>query len=322
MRYNCLMDKTPFFLLPEYRDYVWGGAKLRPDVLPTAAEAWLIFSGNHVSTGIYTGQAISELAFQFGAEFLGSRVVEKTGIRFPVLVKILDCAQWLSLQVHPNDEQAKRIEGKGFFGKMEAWHMLEIEPNAKIMAGIKEGVTSKDLISAIENKNKSLVDLIEKIEVKTGDTLLINPGTIHALGPGLLVYEIQQSSDLTYRIYDWERNEADGRKLHLDKAVKVINPEARVHITHFTPMKDGEVRTLTECQYFKLESISLDKISAYQNTHGESFHGLTLIEGEVQIIFNEETFNLKKFDTLLIPACCYEYQIKPVTKSYILKSSA
>jgi mannose-6-phosphate isomerase len=316
------MDTIPFFLTTEYRDYVWGGAKLRPEILPTAAEAWLIFAGNRVSTGTYTGRTLSELAFEFGAELLGSRVIEKTGKRFPVLVKILDCAQWLSLQVHPNDEQAKKIEGKGFFGKMEAWHVLEIEPNAKIMAGAKDGVASKELISAIENKSKSLVDLIEKIEVGIGDTLLINPGTIHALGPGLLVYEIQQSSDLTYRIYDWERDEANGRKLHLDKAIKVAIPEAKVQITHFAPMKDGEVRTLTECQYFKLESISLDEVSAYQTTHGESFHGLTLIEGNVQIISGGKIFNLKKFDTLFIPACCMEYQIKPITKSYALIASA
>lgn len=316
------MDKTPFFLTTEYRDYVWGGAKLRPEVLPTAAEAWLIFAGNRVSTGIYAGRTLSELAFEFGAELLGSQVINKTGTRFPVLVKILDCAQWLSLQVHPDDEQAKKIEGKGFFGKTEAWHIIEIDPDSKIMAGLKEGVTPKELFSAIVNKRKSLVDLIEKIEVKALDTLFINPGTIHALGPGLLVYEIQQTSDLTYRIYDWERNEGNGRNLHLDKAVKVTNPEARVQIVHFTSMRDGEIRTLIDCQYFKLESINLEKGSLRQNTHRETFHGLTVIDGQVEIRANGEIFNLKKFDTLLVPACCSDYQIVPITKSYVLRASA
>jgi len=320
VRYNYPMNKSPFSLAPEYRDYVWGGSRLRPEIVPTA-EAWIIFAGNRITSGPYAGRALSDLSTEFGIDLLGSKAVAQTGSRFPVLVKILDCAQWLSLQVHPNDEQAQRLEGEGFFGKTEAWHVLEAEPNAKLVAGIKPNVSAEQLTVAIQSKSEKVLDLVEMAEVKAGDTLFMNPGTIHALGPGMLIYEIQQTSDITYRVYDWGRPETEKRKLHIDKAVEVSNPNAVSLPVKPPQMEDGEVTTLTQCQYFQLDAIQLEKEIVRLETGGESFHGLTVIEGQVQVLAEGEAFVLNKFETLLIPACCGAYQIQPLKKSRILKAS-
>ncbi|MBI5825863.1 MAG: class I mannose-6-phosphate isomerase [Chloroflexi bacterium] len=311
------MIKTPFSLAPEYRDYIWGGARLRPEIVPTA-EAWIIYAGNRVSSGPYAGRVLSDISLAFGSDLLGSRAVAQTGNRFPVLVKILDCAQWLSLQVHPNDEQAKKLEGEDFFGKTEAWHVLEVEPNAKLIAGMKPNITAESLSASI--KNGTILSAVQSVEVKAGDTLFMNPGTIHALGPGMLIYEIQQTSDLTYRVYDWGRPETETRKLHIEKALAVSNPKAATSVLQMPQVADGEVKTLAECEYFRLETVSVDEKAVGLDTRGESFHGLTVIEGQIQVSAQGEAFVLNKFETLLIPAICGAYQIKPLMKSRVLKA--
>jgi len=312
------MNKTPISLIPEYRDYVWGGSRLRPEIVPTA-EAWIIYADNRVSTGPYSGRSLSDLALKFGSDLLGSRAVAQTGKRFPVLVKILDCAQWLSLQVHPNDEQARKLEGDGFFGKTEAWHVLEAESQAKLIAGMKPNITSAVLMESI--KQGTVLETVQSHQVKVGDTIFISPGIIHALGPGLLIYEIQQTSDITYRVYDWGRPETEKRKLHIDKALAVSNSEATTSAMPMPNINDGEKKILTECEYFKLESISVEEKTISLETGGESFHGLTVIEGQVQVSAEGESFTLNKFETLLIPAVCGAYQIKPLMKSRVLKAS-
>ncbi|MCQ3936168.1 MAG: class I mannose-6-phosphate isomerase [Chloroflexi bacterium] len=314
------MNKSPFFLIPEYRDYVWGGSRLRPEVVPTA-EAWIIYAGNRIKTGPYAGRALSDLSLAFGADLLGARAYAQTGNRFPVLVKILDCAQWLSLQVHPNDEQAQQLEGGGFFGKTEAWHVLEAEPNAQLIAGVKPNVSPEQLTAAIQSRSEAVLDVVQMLEVQAGDTLFMNPGTIHALGPGLLIYEIQQTSDITYRVYDWGRPETEKRRLHIEKAIEVVNPNAASLVVKPPQMNDGEVTTLTQCQYFNLDAIRVEEKTVSLDTRGESFHGLTVIEGQVQVSAESEAFVLNKFDTLLMPACCGAYQIQPLVKSRVLKAS-
>lgn len=315
--YNQFMQKIPFSLEPEYRDYVWGGSKLRPEIVPTA-EAWIIYADNRVSSGPYAGRTLSDLALEFGVDLLGSRAIALSGKRFPVLVKILDCAQWLSLQVHPNDEQAKKLEGEEYFGKTEAWHVLEAEPDAKLIAGMKPNITADILAESI--KSEKILDTVETLSVKTGETFFMNPGTIHALGPGLLIYEIQQTSDITYRVYDWGRPQTEKRKLHIDKALAVSNPTAKASAQPMPELSDGDVKTLAECQYFRLDTILLEKNSISLDTLGESFHGLTVVEGQIQVSAGEEPVVLNKFETLLIPAVCGKYQIQPLMKSRVLKA--
>lgn len=311
------MIAQPFRLNPEYREYVWGGARLRPEIVPTA-EAWVVYEKDVVASGPYAGRTLSDLATEFGVDLLGRRAVSQTGVRFPVLVKILDCAQWLSLQVHPNDEQAVALEGPGMFGKTEAWQVLEAAPEAKLIAGMKPGVSAESLADSI--RNGTILETVEMSEVKAGETVFMSPGTIHALGPGLLIYEIQQTSDITYRVYDWGRPQTETRKLHIDKALAVSRPEAASSVQPAPILADGETRVLSQCQYFSLELIFAREKSVSLNTQGESFHALTVIEGQAKIVVGQESQLLQRFETVLIPAACGVYRIEPVEGCRVLKA--
>jgi mannose-6-phosphate isomerase len=312
------MIAKPFRLNPEYREYVWGGARLRPEIVPTA-EAWVVYEKDVIASGPYAGRTLSDLAAEFGVDLLGRRAITQTGNRFPVLVKILDCAQWLSLQVHPNDQQSVALEGPGMFGKTEAWSVLEAEPGAKLIAGMKPGITAESLDDSI--RNGSILDHVQMTEIKAGETVFMSPGTIHALGPGMLIYEIQQTSDITYRVYDWGRPQTETRKLHIDKALAVSRPDAAATPQPAPVLADGETRVLTQCQYFNLELIVAKEKSVSLNTQGESFHALTVIEGEAKITVGDESQALKRFETVLIPAACGAYHIQPVESCRVLKAA-
>jgi len=175
--------RQPILLEPEYRDYVWGGKRLKPPEEPIA-EMWAVYEQNRIASGRMTGKTLGEAAQEFGETLLGSRPVRETGTRFPLLIKLLDCARWLSVQVHPNDEQAARLEGPGMFGKTEAWYIIEADPGAKLLAGLKPGLTAEELEEAV--RGGTIVDWMNHHTVKAGDTIFIRPGTVHALGPGLL----------------------------------------------------------------------------------------------------------------------------------------
>jgi mannose-6-phosphate isomerase len=311
------MITHPIRLNPEYREYVWGGARLRPEIVPTA-EAWIVYEKDIVASGPYTGRTLAELATEFGVDLLGRRAVSQTGLRFPVLVKLLDCAQWLSLQVHPNDEQAIALEGPGMFGKTEAWQVLEAVAGSKLIAGMKPGVSAESLADSI--RNGTVLDTVQMLEVKAGDTVFMSPGTIHALGPGLLIYEIQQTSDITYRVYDWDRPQTETRKLHIDKALAVSRPDAAGSVQPAPVLADGETQVLSQCQYFNLELIVAKEKTVNLNTLGESFHALTLIEGQAKIIVGNESQLLQRFETVLIPAACGAYRIEPVEGCRVLKA--
>ena len=312
------MITQPLRLNPEYREYVWGGARLRPGIAPTA-EAWVVYEKDVVASGPYAGRTLADLATEFGVDLLGRKAVTQTGVRFPVLVKILDCAQWLSLQVHPNDEQAVALEGPGMFGKTEAWQVLEASPGAKLIAGMKPGVSAESLADSI--RNGTILEMVQMLEVKAGETVFMSPGTIHALGPGLLIYEIQQTSDLTYRVYDWGRPQTETRKLHIDKALAVSRPDAAGSVQPAPVLADGETRVLSQCQYFNLELVFAREKTVSLNTLGESFHALTLIEGQAKVVVGDESQLLQHFETVLIPAACGAYRIESVESCRVLKAS-
>ncbi len=304
----------PLQLIPEYRDYIWGGDQLRPGFSPTA-EVWAVYENDRVASGAHMGRTLGELAAEFGEKLLGERVMRQTGSgRFPLLIKLLDCAQWLSLQVHPNDEQAVRLEGPGFFGKTEAWHVLSAAPGAQLIAGMKSGVNAEVMSDAI--KAGTILSLSQYLDVNGGETIFMQPGTIHALGPGLLIYEVQQTSDLTYRVYDWGRPQTEKRKLHIEKSLAVANPKATAPVTPLSTLADGECRILTQCSYFTLEGIAAKSRSLAFDTQGQTFHAITVIDGDAQItIANEGIWKLGRFETIVIPAACGAYQIAPNPQS-------
>jgi mannose-6-phosphate isomerase len=306
-----MTDLPPLQLIPEYRDYVWGGQRLRPD-FPITAEAWVVYEKDRISGGVYDGQTLGELASQFGVRLLGRHAYERTGDRFPVLIKLLDCAAWLSLQVHPDDEQARQLEGEHEFGKTEAWHILDAQPVAQLIAGFLPGVSPDQALQAIRlagENDPQIVNLLQYIPVQAGDTVFMRAGTVHALGPGLFVYEIQETSDWTYRVYDWGRPQVKGRVLHTEKSIAVTNP---AYQGQAVPLRTGAGRyrqVLAECEYFQLERMGLLPGSLALQPQGESFHALTVIAGSVELISENTRLSLKPYETVLVPAATAAYTL-------------
>lgn len=305
-------------LLPSYRDYVWGGDRLRPGHTPTA-EAWVVWEEDQIDSGPLAGKTLGEAAVEFGDSLLGTKAVTHTGTRFPLLIKLLDCAQWLSLQVHPNDEQAVRLEGPGQSGKTEAWHILEAKPDATLIAGLKPGTSAESLASSI--RDGSIIDHVQYALVKAGDTVFMPAGTLHALGPGLLVYEVQQTSNWTYRVYDWGRPANEARPLHIEKSIQVARPDVETPVIPMPECGNGTQEKLIECEYFLLEMLCSSTETIFLDTKGESFQAITVIEGQAVLRSGEESISLDKFQTAVVPASTGRYQVDPVSSCRLLKSS-
>ena len=307
----------PFRLEKQYREYVWGGSRLRPDHIPTA-EAWTIYETNMVLDGPFAGKTLADVGVERGEELLGTIVTRRIGNRFPILVKILDCNQWLSLQVHPDDRQAEELEGKGQFGKTEAWYFLETKTEAEIICGVKAGATGDEIEKSI--RQGTILDFTNRVKISKGDHILIPAGTIHALGPGLLVYEVQESSDITYRVFDWNRPASEGRALHIEQSVKVINPGLQVDIKK--PANEIGTVNLLSCEYFSLDKLNPSGDSIEVTMDKSTFHALTVINGSAIIHGTGWNYSLEKFDSLVLPACTKGYIIDRQSGSEILRVAA
>lgn len=237
-------------LEPQFKPRVWGGRRLAErfgvNTTEPIGEVWMVYDENIISSGPYAGRKLADVLPELGEAFLGKAVVERYGYCLPLMVKLLDTAQWLSVQVHPDDAYARIHEAEsGWFGKAEAWVVLEAEPDAQVIYGVKRPVTREELRAAA--LDGSILELLNFVPVKKGDVIYVPPGTIHALGPGLLVYEVSQRSDLTYRLYDYGR----GRELHLDRALDVVwlEPQA-AEVDVFSP------RLLLDEKMFALSVVS------------------------------------------------------------------
>jgi mannose-6-phosphate isomerase len=304
-------------LIPEYRDHVWGGQRLRPGIV--TAEAWIVYEGDRIANGSLQGQTLAEAAQQLGADLLGQNVVHRMGARFPLLIKILDCNDWLSVQVHPNDEQARRMEGPDQFGKTEAWHILEAAEGAQLIAGVKAGTNAEALAAAI--RKGTIIDHVQYHTACTGDTVFMPAGTLHALGPGLLVYEVQQTSDITYRIFDWNRPASAGRALHIEQSVAVTKAQGAGQIQPALDLQPDDHRSLVQCPYFKLDILTARSQALQLDTRGESFHAITVIAGQGAIDCGDERIMLNRFETVLVAAKAGAYQLRPIESVRALKAS-
>jgi mannose-6-phosphate isomerase len=305
-------------LTPSYRDYVWGGERLRPGHYPTA-EAWVVWEGDVIESGPLAGQTLGQAAAQFGEALLGAKTTARTGTRFPLLIKLLDCAQWLSLQVHPNDAQAVELEGAGQFGKTEAWHVLNAAPDAKLIAGLKPNTSPETLAEAI--RTGTIIDHVQYVHVKEGDTVFMPARTLHALGPGLLIYEVQQTSDWTYRVYDWGRPATEKRPLHIEKSIQITRPDFAAPVTPMPEAGDGTRHVLVQCEYFTLELLSATSNTIGLETKGQSFHAITVIDGQAALKVGGEQLELEKFQTAVVHAQAGPYQFQPLANCRALKAS-
>jgi len=298
--------QSAFQLEPVFREYIWGGRRLRPQAERTA-EAWVVYEGDRIGSGPLAGQSLAEAAAQLGAELLGSLPFARTGARFPLLIKLLDCADWLSLQVHPDDRLALELEGPGQFGKTEAWHFIEAQAGAQILCGVQPGTPAAALDEAI--RGGTLLAHMRRLDVEQSSTIFIPAGMIHALGPGLLVYEVQQTSDWTYRVYDWDRPATPQRPLHIDKSIAAAKPELSEDLR---PLPAGEgVRPLVRCAYFTLESLVSSGAPLELATDGTSFHALTVIDGAARLEGEGWALELERFQTALVPANLGAYRLLP-----------
>lgn len=307
--------QTAFQLEPVYRDYVWGGQRLRPEAERTA-EAWIVYEGDRIASGPLAGLTLAEAAQQHGAALLGRIPFAHTGTRFPLLIKLLDCADWLSLQVHPDDRLAVELEGAGQFGKTEAWYFIESNPGAQILCGVQAGTPAAVLNEAI--RAGLLLDHMRRLDVQAGSTIFIPAGMIHALGPGLLVYEVQQTSDWTYRVYDWGRPATPQRPLHIEKSIAAARPDLAGELL---PLPTGEAAfRLVQCPYFTLETLSSGGQALDLAVDGSSFHALTVINGAATLEGDGWKFDLERFQTGLVPADGGAYRLSPRGGFQVLRS--
>ena len=313
----------PLILKPSIRNYIWGGRHLarlageEPLSNPTPiAEAWVIYEENLIQNDPFSNLTLSELTAKFPQSILGSELARKNNNRFPLLIKLLDCEKWLSIQVHPDNDLAQKLEGPGHFGKTEAWYVLDAKKDAQLIAGTRKGISAQQLGIAIRNGN--ILDVIERYPIKRDDAILINAGTIHALGPGSLIYEVQQTSDITYRVYDWDRPLTAGRELHIEKSIAAGKP---IVTKPFSTIIGDQLsnQALITSEFFQLEKCFGSNTTMTLSTKGLSFHTITVINGQVDLITAKFRYTLDMFDTFLIPASIGEYQLSGVFQ--VLKAS-
>ncbi len=315
----------PLKFYPLYKDYIWGGRKLESlgKTLPDSivAESWEIASHPDgtgiVSDGKFKGQPLNKLVIDHGPELLGSAIYKDKNTKFPLLIKLIDANRDLSVQVHPDDDYAY-INENGGLGKNEMWYVVDTEPDAKLVSGVKDGITKQDFKAAV--KSGTIANCLNFIEVFPGDCINVPAGLVHAIGAGCLIYEIQQNSNTTYRVFDYNRTDTAGntRPLHIEKALDVIDFEAGEggSTLGLTITKDCVERTfLVANKYFAVEKINMSG-TIIEDTLEKRFHCYTVLSGS--IIINEET--VETGHSCLIPASAGEYSIDGtavIIKSYV-----
>ena len=296
----------PLKLQPTLHVKVWGGRKLAdllnkelPDAEPYG-ESWELHDSARVVNGALRGAKLGDLTRQYGAALIGAGNDPADG--FPLLAKFINAEDWLSVQVHPDDAQARALEGDPR-GKTEAWVVLQADAGAKLVIGLQPGTTREQMAAAIGNHE--LEALLAYSPVETGDVLYIAANTVHALGPGILIYEIQQSSDMTYRLYDWGRLGLDGapRELHIEKGLRVANLDSLPQV------KQPAEALLVDGPYFQTWRHHLRGEALAIDSRGR-FHSLTCIAGSLNVAATgHEAIKLEKGQTGLMPACIERYTI-------------
>lgn len=303
----------PIKFTPILKERVWGGTTLVKSCNKQATstkplgESWEI-SGIEddltvASNGFLEGNDINEIVETYLGEMVGDEIYEKFGNEFPILIKLLDIQDRLSVQVHPDDETA--LERHNSYGKTEFWYILDAEPTAKIYMGFNRDTTPQELYDKCNDD--TVVEMLNVITPKKGDYFFIEPGTIHAATGGILVAEIQQVSDITYRLYDWgrEHNPATAREMHLDLAIDCINYNKSDN-SKPEPLKG----VLVDCSYFKIKLRNIDKGLRLDSEDFDSFIIYICTEGGAIITGPKSSEKIVRGETILIPATMGEYTIE------------
>jgi mannose-6-phosphate isomerase len=317
----------PLKFEPQILDKMWGGRKLK-DILhkPTrsvkAGESWEI-SGveghiSKISNGFLEGNNLEELIEVYMGDLVGDRIFEKFGSKFPLLIKFIDANDVLSIQVHPDDELAKARHNS--FGKTEMWYILQAEERAELIVGFNREVSKEIYLKQL--KEKKLMSILNSVPVGEGDVFFMPAGRVHAIGAGILLAEIQQTSDVTYRIYDFDRKDADGkyRELHTELALDAIDyayyPDYKTTYTNL----ENEPSEIIRSRYFATSKLNLTTSFARDINQLDSFVIYMCLEGKCEIHYYEhEVVTFQKGETLLIPASLSHYMIKPSGKVELLE---
>lgn len=299
----------PIKLKPAFKDYLWGGTRLRDDFgkdcdFDKIAESWELSchkDGNSVvADGEFAGLTLAQYIEKEGKSVLGTNCEKFEN--FPILIKLIDAKDNLSVQVHPNNEYAQRVEGE--YGKTEMWYVVDCDEGASLLYGFKHNITKEEFRERIENN--TLLEVTNSVPVKKGDVFFIEAGTLHAIGKGILIAEIQQNSNTTYRIYDYGRVGADGkpRQLHIDKAVDVTNlcPAKPYPQSEPVDMGGWTKKRLAKCEYFTVDVINVDTSAALEADKSSFVNILVLDGGCVLSSEGNDAVELKKGDSVFIPA--------------------
>lgn len=306
----------PIKLKPAFKDYLWGGTRLRDDFgkdcdFDKIAESWELSchkDGNSVvADGEFAGLTLAQYIEKEGKSVLGTNCGKFEN--FPILIKLIDAKDNLSVQVHPNNEYAQRVEGE--YGKTEMWYVVDCDEGASLLYGFKHNITKEEFRERIENN--TLLEVTNSVPVKKGDVFFIEAGTLHAIGKGILIAEIQQNSNTTYRIYDYGRVGADGkpRQLHIDKAVDVTNlcPAKPYPQSEPVDMGGWTKKRLAKCEYFTVDVINVDTSAALEADKSSFVNILVLDGGCVLSSEGNDAVELKKGDSVFIPAGLGKFEL-------------
>ncbi|MEA3504234.1 MAG: type I phosphomannose isomerase catalytic subunit [Bacteroidota bacterium] len=311
-----------------YKDKIWGGKKIQTVLgkdfspLPNAGEAWVLSgvknSETVVENGYLAGNNLSELVEIFMDDLVGGAVFDKFQNEFPILVKFIDANKDLSIQVHPNDELAKKRYNS--LGKTEMWYVIDADDDAKLISGLKETTDKKTYVDSVENN--SLQKLLNYESVSKGDVFYIPSGRIHAINKGIFLAEIQQSSDVTYRIYDYNRKDDKGnaRELHTDQAVDAIDYEKHSNYRTEYEAKKNKTVPLVNSKYFITNILDLDTGVGKDYEELDSFVIHLCVEGSYVLIVDEEKIEMKMGDVVLLPAITGKVSMVPNKKTKILET--
>jgi len=307
----------PLKFNPILKERLWGGSKLgdifgKPITSDITGESWELSTVKGdisvVANGDLSGTSLQDLIDENAEALLGKSVVERFGKEFPILIKFIDAKQDLSIQLHPNDELAK--ERHDSFGKTEMWYIMDADDDANLIVGFNKTVSKEEYQKSIENN--TLLDLMNYEKVKEGDTFFINTGKIHAIGAGVVLAEIQQTSDVTYRVFDFNRKDKDGnlRELHTDMALDAMDYEKKDDFKVAYDKQTNKVNDMVNCPYFKTNYINLTEDLQQEVGTRDSFTIYMCVSGDAVVSNEEGEAAIKKGETILIPAKSNSISVK------------
>ncbi len=317
------MNNAPFLLCPVYKDYIWGGDRLKKEFnkdteISPLAESWECSvhpdGESMIISGEFRGKTLNNV-LDDNPEFLGSHPDKSFG--FPLLIKLIDANEKLSLQVHPNDEYAFEYEN-GEHGKTEMWYILDAKPDSKLIYGFAHNTEEETVKNAIANG--TLQKHLNEIPVEKDDVFMVNAGTVHAIGSGIILAEIQESSNLTYRIFDYDRTDKNGqkRKLHIDKALKVMDytkssfPRQPLRVLKYR--RGAATELLARCRYFEVSRMlinadGVDVLNVPYEADSFSFRVLLCIDGQGRMTYGSEHIDFRKGSCVFVPANSVKIEI-------------